>query len=215
VEGVVEIVNWEGSALFGPGSEWFWSMASFIVVIASLGGIYRQLRAQGSANAVQRIESLQGQYDSERMAYARLALALDLKYEERSRHTFEKARPLLDFFANLDDLHEAGYLSVAEIWNSWGRSIQVWTALLASTVERQRELENAPELYDGSRLLSALLAFGAKRTTPPVNLDAAKLSEYLDYAIESNAAMLRFEHEWKSGLIPAPPPADPAVVLGT
>ena len=181
-------------------------MASFVVVVVSLGGIYSQLRAQGSANAVQRIESLQGKYGSERMAYARLALALDLKYEERSGHTFEKARPLLDFFANLDDLHEAGYLSVAEIWNSWGRAIQVWTALLASTVEHQRELENAPELYDGSRLLSAVRAFGAKRGTPPVSLDAATLSEYLDYAIESNAAMLRFEQEWKSGEIPTPPP---------
>jgi hypothetical protein len=32
-------------------------MAQFVVVVVSLLAIYRQLRAQGSANAVQRIES--------------------------------------------------------------------------------------------------------------------------------------------------------------
>lgn len=211
----MQIVNWEGSALFGPGSEWFWSMASFVVVVVSLGGIYRQLRAQGAANAVQRIESLQGTYDSERMAYMRLVLALDLRYEPRSDRTYEKARPLLDFFANLDDLNEAGYLSVAEISNSWGRAIQIWSALLAPTVQRQRELEDAPNLYDASRLLATLGAFQARRGIPPLNLDAVKLSAYLDYAIQSNAAMLRLEHEWKSGRIPTPPPADPATGAAT
>jgi hypothetical protein len=211
---VVKFVNWEDSALFGPGSEWFWSMASFVVVVVSLGGIYRQLRAQGSANAVQRIESLQGKYDSERMAYARLALALDLKYEEGSGRTFEKGRPLLDFFANVDDLYGAGYLSVEEIASSWGRSIQIWTALLAPTVEHQRELEGVPDLYDTSRLSSALVALEAKRGTPPLRLDDSRLSELLGYAIESNTALLRFEQTWKSGVIPTPPPiaeaTDPA-----
>jgi len=203
----VDIVNLEGSAIFGPGSEWFWAMASFVVVVISLVGIYRQLRAQGSANAVQRIEALQGVYDSERMAYSRLALALDLRYEERSLRTYEKARPLLDFFANLGELFEAGYLSVAEISNSWGRAIQIWGALLAPTVEHQRELEGVPDLYDLSRLVTALHEFEAKRGTPRLRLDQPKLSELLDYAIETNTAMLRLEQEWKSGVIPTAPPA--------
>jgi hypothetical protein len=144
------------------------------------------------------------------MAYVRLVLALDLRYEQRSGRTYEKARPLLDFFANLDDLNEAGYLSVAEISNSWGRPIQIWSELLAPTVKRQRELQDAPNLYDTSRLLATLRAFEATRGIPPLNLDAAKVSAYLDYAVQSNAAMLRLEHEWKSGHIPTPPPADPA-----
>jgi hypothetical protein len=27
----MELVNWDG-AIFGPGSEWFWAMAQFVVV---------------------------------------------------------------------------------------------------------------------------------------------------------------------------------------
>jgi hypothetical protein len=104
----MNLINLEGSAILGPGSEWFWAMAQFVVVVVSLYGIYRQLRAQGAANALQRIESLQGLYESERMTYARLATALDLKYNQLSSETMEKARPILDFFENLGDLLDAG-----------------------------------------------------------------------------------------------------------
>jgi len=40
----VNLVNLEGSAIFGPGSQWFWSMAQFILVAVTLIGIYYQLR---------------------------------------------------------------------------------------------------------------------------------------------------------------------------
>ena len=32
--------------IFGPGSEWFWSMLQFVVVGITFYAIYRQLRAQ-------------------------------------------------------------------------------------------------------------------------------------------------------------------------
>jgi hypothetical protein len=35
----VKLFNLEGSAIFGPGSEWFWSMAQFILVAVTLLGI--------------------------------------------------------------------------------------------------------------------------------------------------------------------------------
>ena len=45
------LINTNGLAIFGPGSEWFWSMAQFVVVVVTLVGIYRQLRAQGGERA--------------------------------------------------------------------------------------------------------------------------------------------------------------------
>ncbi len=56
-----------GGAVFGPGSEWFWSMAQFLVVTITLIAIYRQLSAQRSANALQLIVSLNDQWDGDRM----------------------------------------------------------------------------------------------------------------------------------------------------
>ena len=40
------LINTDGLAFFGPGSEWFWSMLQFAVVAITLYAIYRQLRAQ-------------------------------------------------------------------------------------------------------------------------------------------------------------------------
>jgi hypothetical protein len=46
-EGVlVTLINTDGLALIGPGSEWFWAAAQFVVVVVSLVGIYSQLQAQ-------------------------------------------------------------------------------------------------------------------------------------------------------------------------
>lgn len=140
----VNLINWQGSAIFGLGSEWFWSMAQFVVVVVTLGGIYRQLRAQGAANALHRIESLQGRYTSERMEYTKLALALDLKCEAMSNRTRALASPLLNFFVDLGNLHEEGYISLVEIDQNWGRPILVWSALLTPVVERQRVIEGRP-----------------------------------------------------------------------
>lgn len=201
----MNLINWQGSAIFGPGSEWFWSMAQFVVVVVTLGGIYRQLRAQGAANALHRIESLQGQYESERMEHIKLALALDLKYETLSERTIAMAAPLLNFFVDLGNLHEEGHISVKEIGANWGRPILVWTALLTPVVERLRASQGVPDLYDSRKLLVELREQEAKRGIPPLQLDQPKLAELLDFIIENHTATLRLNQEWKSGVIPTAP----------
>lgn len=40
------MVNTAGLPIFGPGSEWFWTMLQFAAVAITFGAIYRQLRAQ-------------------------------------------------------------------------------------------------------------------------------------------------------------------------
>ncbi len=120
----MKLINTDGMAFIGPGSEWFWAAAQFVVVVVSLYGIYHQLRSQGAANAVQRIATLEGEWKSPRMIYARLVLALHLKYEPPNLDGLFKAGPLLNFFVNLANLNEAGYLSVEEIEANWGMQIQ-------------------------------------------------------------------------------------------
>ena len=44
------LINTNGLAFFGPGSEWLWSMLQFVVVAVTLVGIYYQLRSSQSAN---------------------------------------------------------------------------------------------------------------------------------------------------------------------
>ena len=42
----MRLINTEGLAIFGPGSEWFWTMLQFTALAITLIAIYRQLQAQ-------------------------------------------------------------------------------------------------------------------------------------------------------------------------
>jgi hypothetical protein len=42
----VKLINADGMAIFGPGSEWFWTMLQFTALAITFYAIYRQLRAQ-------------------------------------------------------------------------------------------------------------------------------------------------------------------------
>lgn len=206
----VNLVNWQGSAIFGPGSEWFWSMAQFVVVVITLGGIYRQLRTQGAANALQRIDFLQGQWSSERLTYSRLALCLHLRYEGIGSATFARAMPLADFVENLYDLHEQGYVSLKELAYSWGRSIQIYWAVLAPAIEHQRLEDGDPNLYLGFERLNTMLhQRDIKTGTEPMNLDPSTFPDVLDEVIRRNTEKLRQEQGWKSGVIPTAPATVP------
>ena len=202
----MKLINTEGLALIGPGSEWFWAMAQLIVVVVTLGGIYLQLRGQGAANALHRIELLQGQYQSERMEYTKLALALDLKYEELGNGTIAKAQPLLDFFADLETLYVERHITLKEIGANWGRPIQVWFALLTPVVARMRETEGVSDLYDIGKFVAELRAFEVRRGVQPLQLNGSTLPELLDFMIDRHTASMRLNHEWKSGVIPGAPP---------
>ena len=47
----MNLVNTDGLVLFGPSSEWFWSMAQLVVAV-TLVGIYSQLRIARSAKRI-------------------------------------------------------------------------------------------------------------------------------------------------------------------
>ena len=53
-------VNTEGMALIGPGSEWFWTALGGVALTVTFIAIYRQLRLQRSAEAIEHLASLSG-----------------------------------------------------------------------------------------------------------------------------------------------------------
>jgi hypothetical protein len=42
----VKLINTDGMAFIGPGSEWFWTALQFTALALTLFALYRQLRAQ-------------------------------------------------------------------------------------------------------------------------------------------------------------------------
>ena len=64
----MKLINTDGLAFIGPGSEWFWSAVSAVVVAVTFVAIYRRLRLQRNAAAVERVEALFRDWQSERMS---------------------------------------------------------------------------------------------------------------------------------------------------
>ena len=46
---MVTLINTNGMAFFGPGSEWFWAALQFTALLITFIAIYRQLRITRSA----------------------------------------------------------------------------------------------------------------------------------------------------------------------
>jgi hypothetical protein len=139
------------------------------------------------------------------MIYSRLELALHLKHQPPNMAGFLKARSTLDFFINLGNLNEAGYLSVEEIEATWGRSIQIWGALTEPLVEVARLNEGRADVYDLRPLITKLRQRERRNGVEPLALEPENRQRLLDYAIRMNTAALKEEAAWQSGVIPAPP----------
>jgi hypothetical protein len=68
----VKLINLDNLVLIGPGSEWFWTAFSAIVVAITFIAIYRQVRMQRSSAAIAQLDSIGREWASERMSKAYL-----------------------------------------------------------------------------------------------------------------------------------------------
>ena len=110
----MQLINTNGMAFIGPGSEWLWAMLTGVAIPISFIAVYRQLRLQNAANVVQRLDSLSGLWDSERMIHARLVVAMWLKHASAAPPTYEAQAALgwaCGFFEDLADLEEEGHVT--------------------------------------------------------------------------------------------------------
>jgi len=177
-------------------------MAQFLVVVVTLVGLYRQLKQQNSANAVQRMQAFQGEWNSPRLIYARLAVATWRKHTTSPEPSPEAQVPLgwlCGFFENLSDLYLDGYLGWKEIEVTWGAQLALWWQALAATVATARA--ETADAYGGFELLAQrALAESAKRGDSWV-VTAEELPAALDVQIRRNRTRLRLLRAIETGAI--------------
>ncbi len=205
-EEVVKLINTDGLAIIGPGSEWFWAMLTMIMLTITFGAVYRQLRAQTTANALQKMQFLMDRYESDQMHHARLTTALHLKYGKPG--VMEPAMvQIANFWETVAGLLEDGNLRLRDV-EALGRSIQMWWALLAPAIRKETEYQGAP-MYDSWERLNGLLRERDAKAGYPYQRDPTTLPGILDDVIHIATGRLRMAQEVKSGVIPIVP--EPAV----
>jgi hypothetical protein len=83
----VKLIDLDNLVLIGPGSEWFWTAVSAIVVSITFVAIYRQVRMQRSSAAIAQLEAILREWDAEVMQRAWLAVLVEIE-AGTDPHTF-------------------------------------------------------------------------------------------------------------------------------
>jgi hypothetical protein len=168
----VKFINTNGMAFIGPGSEWFWTAISGLVLAITFIAIYRQLRLQRDAAATEQLSDLLGEWSSERMARAKLAILLAIQAGVEPDQLPNRAVSHIGFFwQRIGYLVRSGHMDRRLVHRHLGPQVQVWRAWLK------------PEGWeDFAWLAQASAAMDAEQKVAPW-LDSAFLAEELPKSI--------------------------------
>lgn len=208
---VASLINLDNFVLIGPGSEWFWTAVSGIVLAVTFLAIYRQLRTQGAANALLRIEAVHNRWSSKELTLARLEVALALRDGTLDLTNDQRVNAVVDFFLLLDGLRLQRYLGMTEITEYYGASIYVWWRLLGDQIPELRAAEGDPMLWVGfDHLAEATSRHEHKIGIHREGVEAMPRAALLDAIIERSVLRLRLLNDAESGVIPDVTPAPAA-----
>jgi hypothetical protein len=188
----VKLINTDGLAFIGPGSEWFWTAVSGLVLAITFIAIYRQLRLQRDAAATEQVNGLLNEWSSERMARAKLTVLLALEAGTDPLDLPDRALSHVGFF-----LQRAGYLAQRGhmdgrlVYEHLGSQIQDWWAWLGPRVLAVREASHDPRVWQGFEWLAMDAAArdaqrGVRRRD---DVELAKYIEHFQQAIELEEAL--------------------------
>jgi hypothetical protein len=141
------MVSTEGLVLFGPGSEWFWSMLQFVVVAITLVGIYVQLRQARAANAFAQASAMEEQWQGERMVRRRLAIATALRDQGPEADLSAHSAFIGNFWEGVAALVRAGHVEIGVVRENLGGSCRLYWLLLEPGVRAARTTLG-PDLFE-------------------------------------------------------------------
>jgi hypothetical protein len=190
----VGIVSDEPIVLIGPGSEWFWSMAQFLIVAITFLAIYYQLRLQRHTAAIEQVREISREWTQERMARAKLDVLTLLRDGGDPATTLTAGGEIADFWEGLAYLARSGSIDRRLIYDSLGPTVRTWWGLLAPSAQLAREEANDRGIWIDFEWLAGTFAAFDRRADEPATFDAAYIAERLPGMIESNrTAIKRFD----------------------
>jgi hypothetical protein len=154
------IVSSQPVVLIGPGSEWFWSAAQFVVVAVSLLGIYYQLRLQRAANAFDQLARLEAEWTSELLIRARLSVARSV--QARTATPIGALSVVGQFWERTASLAREGHVDARLVYESIGSALLYSWAMLGDEVVRRREQSQVTDLLIHFEWLAGRFAEYAK-----------------------------------------------------
>ena len=211
-------INTDGMAFIGPGSEWFWTALSGIVLAVTFLAIYRQLRLQRSANAKEQLASANRDWGSERMLRNRLEILLALRDgTDQADLPLAAAVAVADYWNDIGDLTREGHLERRVVDEA---NCRLWWATIAPFVRKARVEWGDPGIAENWEWLVRALTEAHLRTGREAVDYTAMLAEKLDGRISATQGAIAVEQSLRTVIIatpetvPAAPPVTAAAAEG-
>jgi hypothetical protein len=218
-DGAVQLVDWSG-ALIGPGSEWFWAMLQFVIVAATLIGLYRQLRLQSSQQAIEQLGAFDREWRDELNNRVCLEILVALRSGVDPAHIPEGlAVSIGAFWEKVGGLVKAGHIDPELLWNGSGGDCAVWWTTLAPVTRRLRAEVEGPTYLENFEWLAGVMN-ERNRVAGLRPTDDAWLASNMERRIRMFQDLIRVQQSLRAVVIaspeavPAAPPQAPAAAEG-
>ncbi len=192
-------INTHGMAIIGPGSEWLWTAVSGLVLAATFVAIYRQLRMQRHADAIEQLKALDREWlGSERMARMRVAALVAIRDQQAHEDIPPRVLDIADFWEGVGQLVRSGHLEAELVHQQRGQSIRMWWGWMAPMVGAERERREAPWIAQDFEWLAGRMAELDHASDRGTSFDAAYLNRMLPSMLAYNADMVALAEETRA-----------------
>lgn len=197
----MQLVNVDGLVIFGPGSEWFWTMLSGIFVPVTFYLLYRQLRLQASTATIEQVRRLVGEWESEEMSASALEVLVAIRDGgDRSRLPGPAVAHIANFWTEIGYLVESGHMDVRLVHRNFGGPIEAWWLWLLPTTLAWREIEG-PHLFETFESLVRQLERLNRKVADTTVIDEATLAARLPVSIEQAEGRIRRGQERRAVIV--------------
>lgn len=182
----MRLISTEEMVFIGPGSEWFWTAVSGVVLAVTFLAIYRQLALARSENAFTQLNALVDEWQGERLVRKRLTILIAIRDGMVSADIVEPpAGAVANYWEKVAALARAGHVSPALLAEGLGGADE-WWGILAPWVSKVRTDDGNPELFEHFEWLAGAMV----RLHPQLAFDRERFERGLEARVASAEAAL-------------------------
>jgi hypothetical protein len=183
----VKLINTDDLVLIGPGSEWFWTALSGIVLAVTFVAIYRQLALARAANAFAQLRALADEWNGERLVRKRIGVLVAFRDGAPAADIPESpASAIANFLEVVSALVKTGHIDRSLIAEGFV-AVDEWWGILAPFVRRVRTEAANPTFWENFEWLAGTLV----RTHPSTAFDRETFDQTIEQRITVNEIDLR------------------------
>jgi hypothetical protein len=206
----VKLINLDEFVILGQGSEWLWTMISGLVLAVTFYAIYRQLKLQRDAAAIEHARAIYREWTDERMCRAKLGVLRAIQDGGGGSVSVAESSEVADFWEGIAQLVRAGNIDRKLIYDSLGPSVRIYWGMLAESAALFREHAQDNGVWTDFEWLAGLFARYDRAANERATYDTQYVAGRIPELIEMNEHAVAAFEQLRTVIVRESPDARPA-----